>query len=145
MYRQRLFRSDDLDAIMGIVSECIRDTYTPEFFLSIAQSWPKGFIVTEHQSVPIGFVMGVLYEKQQSRILLLAVLPGHRRRRLGSGLLESFMRNSSMRGTSMVTLEVRPTNTGAIQFYQRYGFEIASRIENYYNDGESGLVMCRML
>src|SRR4029453_18337253 len=52
----------------------------------------------------------------------LAVLPEHRGRGVGRLLLEEVERRARARGSSKLTLEVHPTNEGAMRLSRRFGF-----------------------
>ena len=45
------------------------------------------------------------------------------------------------RGAEHLTLEVRPSNTAAIDLYRRFGFVAAGTRLRYYPDGEDATVM----
>ena len=45
------------------------------------------------------------------------------------------------KGCSEVYLEVRVTNQAAIHMYENLGFQISSRMEGYYRDGEAAYMM----
>ena len=45
-------------------------------------------------------------------------------------------------GCSFISLEVRPSNTGAIALYQKFGFAEAGRRKRFYrNPDEDGLIL----
>ena len=72
----------------------------------------------------------------EAELLLLAVMPDRRGRGIGGRLLEEFIESVRAAGASRVHLEVRDGNP-AVAMYQRAGFELAGRRQNYYrgNDG----------
>jgi ribosomal-protein-alanine N-acetyltransferase len=76
-------------------------------------------------------------------VMNVAVDPDHRRRGVGTALLEAlFDRVGDEEGH--FTLEVRPSNGGAIALYERLGFRSAGARRRYYQDnGEDALIMWR--
>jgi ribosomal protein S18 acetylase RimI-like enzyme len=85
-----------------------------------------------------GFVVSRGTGPGEREILNLAVDPGLRRRGVGLRLLETELN----RGEGSWFLEVRESNTAAIQLYQAAGFRIVGRRANYYNNPpETGIVM----
>jgi ribosomal-protein-alanine N-acetyltransferase len=65
-----------------------------------------------------------------------------RRRGIASALLESMIERAG--AEEAFTLEVRPSNTGAIALYERFGFRAAGTRPRYYHDtGEDALIMWR--
>lgn len=65
-------------------------------------------------------------------IMTLGVLEPYRHGRIGSMLLESVIIQSIQDGMDHVYLHVQTNNSLAIQFYLKFGFEIAEVIKNYY-------------
>jgi len=77
-----------------------------------------GFVLTRH----------VLDEEE---LLLIAVVPGVRRRGVGSALIEHLFAAARTRGTTRVFLEMRRGNP-AIHLYHKFGFEPIGERRNYY-------------
>jgi [ribosomal protein S18]-alanine N-acetyltransferase len=68
--------------------------------------------------------------------------PLWRRRGLGEWTLLNMLLAAREEGASYVTLEVRASNTAALQFYFKWGFVQLRRLSNYYEDtGEDGHVL----
>ncbi len=85
-----------------------------------------------------GFVVSRSVGNQEREILNVAVRPDLRRLRIATELLRAEM----ARGPGAHFLEVRESNTGARQLYERLGFEaVGSRPGYYENPPESGIVM----
>lgn len=75
-------------------------------------------------------------------VMNIAVDPPRRRRGVGTALLASLIERAGP-GESY-TLEVRPSNPGAITLYERFGFRSAGTRPRYYRDtGEDALIMWR--
>ena len=75
----------------------------------------------------------------------IAVLPEHRRKGLGTALLQTAFERMKDRGCQEVYLEVRVTNEEAIRVYEKLNFVKVRTIEYYYSDGEDAYVMARKL
>ena len=77
-------------------------------------------------------------------VMNVAVEPGHQRRGVASRLLERLFeltRDDERRG---YTLEVRVSNEGAIELYERLGFEPRGIRRGYYTDNrEDAVIMWR--
>jgi [ribosomal protein S18]-alanine N-acetyltransferase len=67
----------------------------------------------------------------ESELLLLAVLPTHHRRGIGTRLLDDFMQRADEDGVDRVYLEVRDGNP-AVGMYRAAGFRPVGRRRNYY-------------
>lgn len=64
-------------------------------------------------------------------LLLLGVVPGHRRSGLGSQLLNGLAARARLDGASRLLLEMRRGNP-AEALYRRHGFEVIGERPNYY-------------
>jgi len=85
---------------------------------------------------------------QQKRlyIMTLGCLAPYRRLGIGTVMLEHILRICEADGTyNNVFLHVQVNNTGAISFYERFGFKIVEEKENYYKkiDPASAYVLQR--
>ena len=86
----------------------------------------------------LGFLVVRQIAPDEREILNLAVDPSARRRGVARKLLETEMR----RMKTQWFLEVRASNSSAIELYERAGFRMAGRRESYYNNpAEPGIVM----
>jgi [ribosomal protein S18]-alanine N-acetyltransferase len=75
-------------------------------------------------------------------IMNVAVDPDLRRRRIATTLLETLI--ARVEREAQLTLEVRRSNAGAIELYERFGFRSAGVRRRYYQDnGEDAIVMWR--
>jgi len=79
-----------------------------------------------------------------THILNLAVLPEFRRRGIGGMLLRDAL-NELKRlkpDINLITLEVRESNTAAIELYERFGFKVmGKRISYYEKPHENAIIM----
>ena len=71
----------------------------------------------------------------------IAVAPDFRQQKLGSALMEEFLRWVSLHGAGGTWLEVRAGNHAAIALYRKYGFLETGRRRHYYqNPTEDALI-----
>ena len=90
----------------------------------------------------IGFLICSRYDTVW-HIMNVAVDPDCRREGIASTLLTDLLRRIDGKGARF-TLEVRESNTGAIDLYERFGFRAAGRRRRYYQDnGEDAVIMWR--
>ena len=87
---------------------------------------PAGFVLTRH----------VLDEEE---LLLIAVIPGCRRRGLATVLLDQLFAAARQRGVSRIFLEMRRGNP-ALHLYRQIGFEPIGERPNYYRMANGGRV-----
>lgn len=90
----------------------------------------------------IGFVGGAV-RAGHGHISGIAVDKAYRRRKVGEGLIKTVEREFYAAAFDTVTLEVRPSNTGAIRFYETQGYKPEYTVKRYYADGEDALVYAK--
>jgi [ribosomal protein S18]-alanine N-acetyltransferase len=75
----------------------------------------------------------------EAEILSIAVAPAHRGRGLSAKLLLTHLGHLAGRGVRKVFLEVEENNEPARRLYERIGFTVVGRRENYYQqiDGKT--------
>ena len=79
-------------------------------------------------------------------LLKIAVTPEYRGHGIATRLLERSFRIAAKQGATSVHLEVRPSNTAAIELYLKLGFEVIGRRHRYYADTkEDALLMMKNL
>lgn len=89
---------------------------------------------------------GMLITVDEGQITNIAVHPDYRRRGLGAAILRALLRHAKDARLESVSLEVRASNTAAIQMYRSAGFvEMGRRKGFYQKPTEDALVMvCRI-
>jgi len=91
----------------------------------------------------VGYVICSRYDTLW-HVMNVAVDPGERRRGIASALLASLLARVPDGDDAQFTLEVRPSNAGAIALYRRFGFREAGVRRRYYQDnGEDATIMWR--
>lgn len=77
-----------------------------------------------------------------THIATLAVHPDRRRQRLAYQLVCTALNETLDEGAVSATLEVRESNSAAQILYRRFGFQLAGKRPNYYQDnGEAAIIM----
>ncbi len=77
----------------------------------------------------------------EAHIATLAVHPNRRRQGLAQLLLETAMQAAYAEGARIYHLEVRAGNLGAIQLYEKLGFDAVGRRPKYYKDNAEDAVL----
>ena len=75
--------------------------------------------------------------KKRLYIMTLGCLPMYRRHGIGSKMLQDILdtiTSSTSKEDDIVSvfLHVQVNNEEALEFYKKFGFEVAQRVENYY-------------
>jgi ribosomal protein S18 acetylase RimI-like enzyme len=82
---------------------------------------PDLFLVAEDDGVVVGTAM-VGYEGHRGWISYLGVDPAHQRNGIGRALMAEAERLLRAEGCPKINLQVRTSNTAALEFYRRIGF-----------------------
>ena len=91
----------------------------------------------------IGFVAGdTRHSEGVLWISTIGVDPRYQRRGIGRALLLACEAQARL---AMMKLTVRPSNLAAIALYEKEGYRAVDLWRSYYNDGEDGLVMAKIL
>ena len=117
----------------GIFKDCLRVSYP---------CW-----VYEVDGEIIGYTV-ISIADGESHILNLCVRPESQGQGVGKLLLDGVMETAKRLGVTQVLLEVRPSNTAALNLYHAYGFNQLGRRHNYYpahKGREDALILAKNL
>lgn len=145
----------DLERVRYINNLCLPENYTDHFFVDLHRRFPETFIVAEANGEVVGYIMcrvetglsildfqGLV---KKGHIVSVAVMPGYRRKGIGKALASEAMEHMKLYKAKQCYLEVRKSNTSAINLYKNLGFKVSRTIRGYYADGESAYLMTREL
>jgi len=141
MFSVRKFEPTDMFAVIKLASETLTERYNPSIFNYFYETFPAGFLVAAIGSKIIGFIIGAEISSTKVRILMISVSKNYRRKKIGKTLLEKIEKIILNKGINEIDLEVRTRNTSAIKFYQKNGYVIEDKIENYYQNGDNAYIM----
>jgi len=154
-FKLRKFTINDLQSVMHINSVCLPENYTDYFFIDLHHRFPETFIVAEENGEVVGYIMcrielglsnfGFSGLIKKGHIVSVAVLPPYRRKGMGQALITEAMEGMRLYNAKQCFLEVRTTNTQAINLYKKLGFQVTRTISGYYADGEDACVMSKKL
>ena len=132
-------------SVIKLASETLTERYNPSLFNYFYETFPEGFIVADKDHKVIGFLIGVKINIEYAKILMLAVLKPYRKQKIGSELLNHFLRIISEINLKKIELEVRTKNKTAIKFYQKNSFKITEIQRKFYQSGENAYTMTRVI
>ena len=146
----------DLDYVIAINIECLPEHYPLSFWVEHLNKYGDVFYVAEVNNVVVGYILtrieegeSLFYPKKEVRkghIVSIAVREGYRRRGIATYLLTTVLSIlSNLYQASEAYLEVRVSNTTAINLYQKLGFVVVKKIPEYYLDGEDAYLMAKKL
>ena len=137
----RNFQPTDMFPVIKLASETLTEQYNPSLFNYFHETFPQGFIVAEKAHKIIGFIIGVKVNMKTAKILMLAILKPYRKQKIGTALLNQFLKEISIEGIKQIELEVRTDNNKAIKFYQKHEFKIIKKITKFYQNDEDAYTM----
>ncbi len=120
-----------LPEVARIERESFGDPWSQSSFLRILNDGVFCFLVCVEEGAVIGYVIGMIVSPE-AEIINLAVDAPHRRKGVGSLLLDALIANAKSKGCGAFYLEVRRSNTGARQLYESFGFTCVGVRKRYY-------------
>lgn len=80
----------------------------------------------------------------ETEIFNVAVKPEFRRKGIAKALIEKFTEASRQKETQQIFLEVRTSNLGAINLYEKCGFVFCGIRKDYYDDPKENAILMRL-
>jgi len=144
---ERLSSKEDLDGVLAIEDASFNNPTTREWYEEELKRPDVCFIyVLRTPEYAVAAFCAFWLIVDQAHINNLAVRPELRGRGLGTQLLEAVSAEAAHLGAVELTLEVRESNTPALQLYKKAGFTQEAVRKNYYsNPVEDALVLRFML
>ena len=91
-----------------------------------------------------GFAIMTLGD-ERAHLVLLAVRPAHRRRRIALRMTAWLVKTAVTAGIAAIDVEVRSANVAALALYRGVGFVETQRLPGYYRGRETAIRMTRRL
>jgi ribosomal-protein-alanine N-acetyltransferase len=101
---------------------------TLRYFLTLASA---DCVIAEEAGRIVGFIVSE-ENPPLAHIITLDVDAMHRRRGVGTALLETLESNLGARGVRSILLETAIDNETAVAFWQRHGYRIEATLKRYY-------------
>ena len=141
----------DLIPVMEINMKTLPEHYSDYFYESLLSELPESFLVAEIEGRVIGYIMckteyGFSNFKKlgfvkKGHVVSVAVIDQHRKKGIGSALVEEAINGVKIKKCDELYLEVRCSNTEGVRLYEKLGFIIKQRLKAYYRDGEDAFLM----
>ena len=137
--------ADHLDELERLERICFSRPWSRKMLSEELENDCAAFLVAEEPETKqvLGYA-GVLVMADEGYITNVAVFPEYRRQRIAAQIIKVFCDFAQGNHLAFLTLEVRPTNTAAIELYRSFGFEEVGRRKNYYDlPKEDALILTR--
>ena len=141
----------DLIPVMELNMKTLPEHYSDYFYESLLSEMPEAFLVAEIKGRIMGYIMckteyGFSNFKKlgfvkKGHVVSIAVLDEFRKRGIGKALVEESTNGIILKKCDEFYLEVRCSNTEAVQLYEKSGFAIKQQLNAYYRDGEDAFLM----
>ncbi len=132
----------DLQAVTAIERESFRDPWSLHSFQTEIETNRLALYLVGRIKDEVVAYIGAWIVLKEIHITTLAVSKSWRRRGIASQMVGALVEMTGPRGAACLTLEVRPSNTAARQFYEKLGFAVMGRRRHYYAD-EDALIMTK--
>lgn len=137
---------NDIGSVYELEKECFRDPYPEIVLRMLYELYPELFFVAEDSDTKtiVGYVSGMIRIDGFGHIVSICVGQRYRGRGIGRKLMETI--ENAMRTLFNICkyrLEVRVSNTNAINLYKSLGYRIEAILKKYYLDGEDGYLMVK--
>jgi [ribosomal protein S18]-alanine N-acetyltransferase len=138
--------ASDLTEVAELEKICFRDPWSRASFEAELRAEPTSWCRIVRIGEQLAGYMIAWFIEDEAHLANIGVAPWARRRGHAQGMLDQLFREAYLRGSRVIVLEVRVSNQGAIQLYERNGFVVGGVRRNYYNNPrEDALVMVRSL
>lgn len=124
----------DVDEVAAIERQVQSFPWTRQNFLDSLAAGQHGWVVRRMGGMQ-GFAL-VLDAPDMAHLLVIGVRPDAQRHGVGTLLLKYCIDHCERAGLAALTLEVRPSNAKAINFYHRHGFKQVGLRRAYYPAGQ---------
>ena len=131
----------DLPNVIAIERRAFPTPWSLAMFV-LELSKPEGIcLAAQRDGQLVGYIICSRFD-QVWHIMNVSVDPDLQRRGIATTLIDAVI--ARVGGGAQITLEVRPTNVGAIALYKQFGFLAAGSRPRYYQDnGENAVIMWR--
>ena len=137
----------DLDAVLAIEQQSFSMPWTDAMFRSELQNARTSRLLVARAEAADGPVVGYIAYRivlDEMHVILIAVAPAWRRRGVARQLLCQAMDQARASGCVRATLEVRVSNTPALQLYYSLHFApVGTRPKYYLRPTEDALILWR--
>ena len=140
----RLAQSGDIDEIVRLEERCFpTEPWSRQMFTEELENDLALFVVAEVDGRIAGYLIAWVIAPVECQVGSIAVLPEYRRQGIARQLLGIMLQTCREAGTPDAYLEVRVSNTAAIELYRSLGFAQDGLRKAYYQDGEDAITMAR--
>ncbi len=122
-FMQRAYREFQPSATLKHLAQTVEQYFSPETPLWFVEQTQPEISVTPAACLWLGNAVDQVTGDRHTHLFLLYVDPAHRRRGIGSALMQTAESWAQARGDHQVGLQVFQANQAALRFYQALGYQ----------------------
>jgi ribosomal-protein-alanine acetyltransferase len=138
----------NLERLYEIEKECfVEEAFTKKQISQLLTDYNSVSLIGREDSEIVGFIVGMIYPDRKAssgHVVTIDVLPLHRRKGVGTMLLNEMESIFAQKGVQVSLLEVREDNVAALSLYRKLGYTEVGRLENYYKNAH-GIYLKKVL
>lgn len=137
----QIMKAEDIGEVYEIEHMCFTTPWSLESFAEEINNNLAKYFVAKVDGKVVGYG-GVWIVVDEGHITNIAVHPDYRGQGIGEAIVKSLIALAKEHNITSITLEVRPTNTAALNLYKKFGFKVEGLRKGYYTDTkEDALIM----
>lgn len=135
--------AEDIDGVIKIEESAYGDHHwSKDSFLNELNNELARYYALHTPEGKLAGYAGCWHILDEAHITTIAIDPEYRKRYYGQALLKAIIDDCFKEKIKYITLEVRVSNTPAINLYSKYGFtSFGTRKKYYQNNNEDALIM----
>ena len=136
---------EDLPFIVEIEGLCFpEETAFPAGMFAYLIKYSVSLVACEPEDRVIGFIIGYT-SGRSGAVYTLDVHPTHRKKGVGSRLVQAMEEELRAQGARAIRLEAALENPEAIELYRKAGYRERELVRNYYGRGKDAVRMWKEL
>lgn len=134
-----------IPALARLERLCFAEPWSENALQSALDNPLSLFFAAEQDGQTLGYA-GMQCVAGECYVNNIAVFPQHRGRGVGTSLVQMLITAAQQKNSTLITMEVRPSNTQAVSLYQKLGFEqVGCRKQFYRRPTEDALIFTKYL
>lgn len=124
----------DVDGVMNVETKCFKIAWSKESFeYEMKENNKALYVIAEYNGTILGYA-GLWKILDEGHITNIAVLNEYRRMGIATLMLSTLIKMAQEDNIKSFTLEVKHTNSVAINLYENFGFSACGVRKGYYKD-----------
>lgn len=136
-------KTEYLESLVSLENLCFKIPWSKKLFENDIKNPSAFYVLAICEKKVIGYC-GLYKVLNEADITNLAVHPDFRRQGIAQRILSQIFEHCLQNKIKQITLEVRESNTNAINLYKKNGFIVVGKRKNYYSDNhETAILMTK--